>query len=137
MYDDVFEDILEHGHTHYVFAGGRGSTKSSFVGISIPFLLMTYPQIHAVCFRKVGNTIQNSIYSQIVWGIFQLGVESLFHIPKTYSNPIVYLPTGQKIYFMGLDDPNKVKSIKPEFGYIGVTWFEELDQYKQESLGQL
>ena len=134
MYDDVLEDILKHGHTHYVFAGGRGSTKSSFVGgICIPMLIMAYPKVHAVCFRKVGNTIQNSIYSQVIWGIYQLGVESLFHIPKSYSNPIVYLPTGQKIYFMGLDDPNKVKSIKPEFGYIGVTWFEELDQYAGEN----
>ena len=34
---------------------------------------------------------------------------------------------------MGLDDPNKVKSIKPEFGYIGITWFEELDQFAGEN----
>jgi PBSX family phage terminase large subunit len=33
---------------------------------------------------------------------------------------------------MGLDDPNKVKSIKTDFGYIGITWFEELDQYAGE-----
>jgi phage terminase large subunit len=58
-----------------------------------------------------------------------MGVESLFKIPKTYVTPIVYLPTGQRIYFMGLDDPMKVKSIKPPFGYLGITWFEELDQY--------
>ena len=134
MYDDVLEDILEHGHTHYVFAGGRGSTKSSFAGgICIPMLIMAYPNIHAACFRKVGNTIQNSIYSQIVWGIYQLGVESLFHIPKTYSTPIVYIPTGQCIYFLGIDDPGKIKSIKPKFGYIGITWFEELDQYAGEN----
>ena len=25
MYDDVLEDILSHGHIHYVFPGGRGS----------------------------------------------------------------------------------------------------------------
>lgn len=134
MYDDVLEDILEHEHTHYVFAGGRGSTKSSFAGgICIPMLIMAYPNIHAACFRKVGNTIQNSIYSQIVWGIYQLGVESLFHIPKTYSTPIVYIPTGQCIYFLGIDDPGKIKSIKPKFGYIGITWFEELDQYAGEN----
>ena len=30
---------------------------------------------------------------------------------------------------MGLDDPFKTKSIKLPFGYIGITWFEELDQY--------
>lgn len=133
MYDGVLEDILAHRHVHYTFAGGRGSTKSSFIGIVIPLLLIQYHNIHAVCFRKIGNTIQNSIYSQIVWGIYQLGLEGLFKIPKTYSNPIVYLPTGQKIYFLGLDDPHKVKSIKPEFGYIGVTWFEELDQYAGEN----
>lgn len=130
MYKPVLRDVLQHKYTHYVFAGGRGSTKSSFVGgISVPLLIMQNPKVHAVCFRKVANTIQNSIFAQVVWGIYQLGVEELFKIPKTYSTPIVYWPTGQKIFFMGLDDPMKVKSIKPHFGYIGVTWFEELDQY--------
>ena len=133
MYDSVLEDALNHKHTHYVFAGGRGSTKSSFVGCVIPLLLIQNPLIHATCFRKVGNTIQNSIFSQVAWGIYQLGLGELFKIPKTYSNPITYIPTGQKIYFLGLDDPMKVKSIKPPFGYIGVTWFEELDQFAGEN----
>ena len=39
------------------------------------------------------------------------------------------MPTGQKIYFRGADDPLKIKSIKPEFGYIGILWLEELDQF--------
>ena len=134
MYDDVLEDIFEHNHTHYVFPGGRGSTKSSFVGgVAIPLLIMQNPQIHAVCFRKVANTIQTSIFPQVVWGIYKLGVESLFKIPKTYSTPITYIPTGQKIMFFGLDDPMKVKSIKLPFGYIGITWFEELDQFSGEN----
>ena len=124
MYMPILQDVLAHGHTHYVGKGGRGSTKSSFYGgICIPLLIMANPTVHAVCFRKIGNTIQNSIHSQISWGIHKLGLESLFHIPKTYSTPIVYKPTGQCIYFLGLDDPMKVKSIKPRFGYIGITWF--------------
>ena len=134
MYAPILKDVLAHGHTHYVGAGGRGSTKSSFYGgICIPLLIVANPQVHAVCFRKIGNTIQNSIHSQISWGIHRLGLESLFHIPKTYSTPIVYKPTGQCIYFLGLDDPNKVKSIKPKFGYIGITWWEELDQFNGEA----
>lgn len=128
----IMEDIMEHRHTHYIFKGGRASTKSSNIGINIPLLIVKNPKIHAVCFRKVGNTVQNSIWSQVVWGIHQLGLEKLFKIPKTYSNSITYIPTGQRIYFMGLDDPMKVKSIKPAFGYIGITWFEELDQYNGE-----
>lgn len=134
MYDSVLQDVLSHGHTHYVGKGGRGSTKSSFFGgICIPLLIVANPGVHAVCFRKIGNTIQTSIFAQVVWGIYQLGLESLFKIPKTYSTPIVYIPTGQKILFMGLDDPNKVKSIKLPFGYIGITWFEELDQFAGEA----
>ena len=134
MYDKILKDVLQHRHTHYVGAGGRGSTKSSFFGgICIPLLIIQNPNVHAICFRKVGNTIQNSIYSQVVWGIYKLGLESLFHIPKTYSTPIVYLPTGQRILFMGMDDPNKVKSVKLPFGYIGITWWEELDQFSGEN----
>lgn len=134
MYDDVLEKILRHDYTHFIFPGGRGSTKSSFVGgIAIPLLIMANPKVHALCFRKIGNTIQTSIFPQVIWGIYQLGVESLFKIPKTYSSPIEYIPTGQQIRFMGLDDPMKVKSVKLPFGYIGITWFEELDQFSGEN----
>lgn len=129
MYDDVLDDILEHHHTNYTFPGGRGSTKSSFISQAIPLLIVHYPDIHAAVFRKVGNTLKSSVFSQIIWGIYSLGLEDFFHIPKTISQPIVYKPTGQQIMFMGLDDPNKVKSIKLPFGYIGITWFEELDQF--------
>ena len=73
--------------------------------------------------------IQTSIFSQIVWAIYKLGLEDLFAIPKTYSSDIVLKRTGQHIYFRGLDDAGKIKSIKPKRGYIGITWFEELDQF--------
>ena len=109
-YKKLLKDIFRHKYTHYVLEGGRGSTKSSFVAIATILLIVKNPKVHAVCFRKVANTIQNSIYPQVVWAIYQLGLESLFIIPKTYSTPIVYKPTGQRIIFMGLDDPMKVKS---------------------------
>lgn len=129
VYKDLFFDIMKHKHSNYTLPGGRGSLKSSFASIMIPLLIMQYPNIHAVCFRQVGNTIQKSIFAQVTWAIYKLGLDSLFKIPKNYSTPIVYLPTGQQIIFMGLDDPMKVKSIKLPFGYIGITWFEELDQF--------
>ena len=69
------------------------------------------------------------MYSQIVWAIAELGLEDQF---KCTTSPleITYKPTGQKIYFRGADEPGKIKSIKPAFGYIGIAWFEELDQFK-------
>lgn len=131
-FDNVFEDIFNHKHTHYIFPGGRGSTKSSFIGGRIiPFLLIANPNCHAVVFRKVGNTLKTSVYSQVQWGIYDEGLQDyfVFHV-----NPleIIYKPTGQKILFLGMDDPGKVKSIKLPFGYIGITWWEELDQFEGE-----
>ena len=133
MYDDILEDILEHRHRTYIFAGGRGSTKSSFIAVVIVLLIIINPEIHAVCVRKVANTIQDSVFSQIVWAIEKLGVEDLFIIPEKYSTPIKYKKTGQCIYFKGLDKAEKIKSIKPKFGYMGITWFEELDQFAGEN----
>ena len=127
-FDDAFWDIQQHGHTFYWFAGGRGSTKSSFVGVDIPLLLMQHPRCHAVVLRKVRNTIKNSVYPQIEWGIEQLGVLDRYKF-ITSPHEITYTPTGQKILFFGLDDPAKVKSIKLPFGYVGIVWFEELDQF--------
>lgn len=132
MYKDVLGDIMNHSHTHYVFSGGRGSTKSTFISEAIPLLLLQHPNVHAVVFRKVGNTLKNSVFAQIIWGINKLGLDPLFKIPKSIASPIVLKQTGQQILFIGLDDPQKIKSIKLPFGYIGITWWEELDQYSGE-----
>ena len=127
-FDSVFWDVQDHGHTFYWLPGGRGSTKSSFMGIEVPLLLMQHPQCHAVVLRKVGNTIKNSVYPQVQWGIEQLGIADRF---KCITSPheITYKATGQKILFFGVDDPMKVKSIKLPFGYVGIVWYEELDQF--------
>ena len=128
-FDEVFFDVEQHLHTFYLLAGGRGSAKSSFVGgIRIPLSVMEDPNIHAVVIRKVGNTIKNSVMPQIIWGLEQLGILDRFRI-RMSPPEITYKPTGQKILFFGLDDPAKVKSIKLPFGYVGIVWFEELDQF--------
>lgn len=131
-YFNAMDDILDHNHVHYVFKGGRGSAKSSFISEMIPLIMINHPNTHALIFRKVGNTIKNSVWAQVIWGIDKWGLRDYFQIPKTIANPIIYKPTGQQILFMGLDDPNKVKSVKLPFGYIAITWFEELDQYDGE-----
>ena len=132
MYKPVLRDVLNHNHVHYTFPGGRGSTKSSFISEAIPLIMLQNPDVHCIVFRKIGNTMKNSVWSQVVWGIDKLGLSPLFHIPKSISTPIVLKHTGQQILFFGLDDPQKVKSVKLPFGYIGITWFEELDQYSGE-----
>lgn len=124
----VQRDIMAHNHTHYWLKGGRGSTKSSYISTVIPQLMIKNPKCHAVILRKVGNTIKNSVYSQMLWGLDSLGLTSKFKI-KTSPPEMTYKKTGQKILFFGVDDKTKIKSIKVPFGYIGIVWYEELDQF--------
>lgn len=111
--------------------GGRGGGKSSYISIELILLLLQHPSCHAVVMRKVANTLRSSVYAQVCWAIASLGLGSRF---KCTVSPMecTYLPTGQKVLFFGLDDPGKLKSIKVPFGYIGIGWFEELDQFSGE-----
>lgn len=123
---------VKNGSANEVVAkGGRGSTKSSWASIEVIMQLLRHPECHAVVFRKVGNTLRNSVYAQCCWAVSQLKLSQYFRCTVSPME-ITYLPTGQKIFFLGLDDPNKSKSIKTPFGYIGIAWFEELDQYAGE-----
>lgn len=124
----VHVDIKQHRHTHYWLKGGRGSTKSSFISLEIPQLIIRNPDCHAVILRKVGRTIKDSVFPQMQWALDKLDISAYFNVKKS-PYEMIYRPTGQRIYFFGVDDPQKIKSIKPPFGYIGIVWFEELDQY--------
>lgn len=108
--------------------GGRGGAKSSYLSIELILQLLHHPDCHAAVFRKVANTLRTSVYAQICWAIDALGLKQKFRCTVSPME-CTYLTTGQKIMFFGLDDPGKVKSIKVPFGYIGIAWFEELDQY--------
>lgn len=111
----------------YIFKGGRGGLKSSYISLKIVELLKNNPQMHACIVRKVAGTLKDSVYSQMKWAIKELGFEDEFEY-KTSPIEIRYRKTGQIIYFRGVDDPLKLKSIKPPFGYIGILWKEERDQ---------
>lgn len=111
----------------YVFEGGRGGLKSSFVPCKIIEIMKNNPMIHCCATRKVGSTLKDSVYAQFKWAINELGLTEEFEY-KTSPLEIIIKKTRQKIYFRGCDDPIKLKSIKPEFGYLGILWKEEKDQ---------
>lgn len=125
---DVHRQIKAGKVTELLAKGGRGSTKSSYISLELILQLLLHPQCHAIVLRKVDKTLRTSVYAQICWAIAALGLGSRF---KCTVSPMecTYRPTGQKILFFGLDDPGKLKSLKVPFGYIGLLWFEELDQF--------
>lgn len=113
----------------YVFEGGRGGLKSSFIAFKIVELIKNNPIMHACITRQVAGTLKDSVYAQMKWAINKLDLDEEFEF-KTSPLEIKYKKTGQIIYFRGLDDETKLKSIKPPFGYIGILWKEEKDQMK-------
>lgn len=121
---DLHYDIKQGLHTHYKLKGGRGSTKSSFISVEIIKGMMEDPDANAVCYRKVGNTLQESVYEQLLWAIDALQVSHLWRANLTPLR-LTYIPTGQRIIFRGMDDPNKAKSIKIRKGYFKYIWLEE------------
>ena len=129
----VHNDIKNGKHTYYDLEGGRGSLKSSFISIEIVHNMMKpeNKKQHAVVYRKVGDTLETSVYAQIEWAIDKLGVSHLWKLTKSPMRA-TYLPTGQMIIFKGLDNAGKSKSIKVPFGYIAYLWFEEFDEFAGE-----
>ena len=121
-------DILEHKHTHYKLAGGRGSTKSSFISLEIILGMMQDPEANAIAMRKVGRFLEESVFEQLRWAIEVLGVSDKW---KVRFSPLglSYLPFGNRIIFRGADDPQKIKSVKLKKGYFKYIWFEERSEF--------
>lgn len=133
----LLADMRTGKHSEYILPGGRGSGKSSFVGLAVVDLIMKNPMFHACVLRQVEKTVRDSVYAQILWAISVLKLDGEFTATRSPLE-ITRKSTGQKIYFRGADEPGKIKSMKPEFGYIAVVWFEELDQFKgAESVRQI
>ena len=127
-FHELHRSVRAHEVTHHWLRGGRGSTKSTFISIEILMLLMRNPFANAIVMRKVGKTLRNTVYAQLLWSIGALGLDSKFRATVSPME-ITYKPTGQKIVFIGLDEPEKIKSIKFVAGYPALVWFEEVDQF--------
>lgn len=126
---DIHLDIKKKKHTHYVLAGGRGSTKSSFISIEIVLGIMQDPKANATILRKVKETLRKSVFEQFLWAIETLGVKEHWH--SSYSPlELTYLKTGQKIIFKGCDNSNKVKASTFAKGYSKYIWYEEWDEFE-------
>ena len=118
--------------THFWLRGGRGSGKSSFASLGLWLCLLSHPECHGAAFRKVGENLRQSVLSQLLWAADQLSIGHLVQVNLSVME-LVFLPTGQKILLRGVDDPRKLKSIKPPFGRFGALWFEEADEFENKA----
>lgn len=130
---EVHKHVKNNDYTHYWLKGGRGSLKSSFIGVEIPLGIMRDAQkglmSNAVVIRRVKDTLRGSVYEQIKWAIYMLNAQDDWDIPESKLQ-MTYKPTGQVILFKGADNPKKLKSTKVFVGYIKYVWFEECDEFE-------
>lgn len=115
-----------------VVKGSRASKKSKTTALNVIARMMEYPASNTLVVRKVFRTLKDSCFTELKWAINRLGVQAFWAI-KESPLEMTYTPTGQKIYFRGLDEPLKVTSITVEFGYLCWCWIEEAYEIMTES----
>lgn len=115
-----------------VCKGSRASKKSKTTALWYITNMMKYPDANLLVIRKTYRTLKDSCFTELKWAISRLKVDAWWEI-KESPLELTYKPTGQKIYFRGLDDPLKVTSITVEKGVLCWAWLEEAYEIMSES----
>lgn len=115
-----------------VAKGSRGSKKSCTVALWFIIFMMRYPTANLLVVRMTFRTLKDSCFAQLRWAIRHLEVDEYWEVRKSPLE-LEYKPTGQKIYFRGLDDPLKITSITVDVGSLCWLWIEEAYELKDET----
>jgi len=130
--NDRYIPLIEDKSRLLVLYGGSGSGKSVFAAFKICLRTVTEKEHTFLCLRKVADTIKESIFAEIKVMITDMGIYHEFDINKT-EKTFTHRPTGNRIICKGLDEPEKIKSIK---GITGM-WIEEATEFTEDDLSQL
>lgn len=114
-----------------VVKGSRASKKSKTTALWYIVNMMKCPGANLLVIRKTYRTLKDSCFTELKWAISRLKVQQFWKITESPLE-MTYIPTGQKIYFRGLDDPLKVTSITVDTGYLCWMWIEEAYEILKE-----
>lgn len=126
-----YRDFWNFKGRYRVCKGSRASKKSKTTALFFICSMMKYPGANLLVIRKVYRTLKDSCFTDLKWAINRLQVNDYWDI-KESPLEMVYIPTGQKILFRGLDDPLKVTSITVETGNLCWAWLEEAYEINKE-----
>ncbi len=115
-----------------VVKGSRASKKSKTTALWYIVNIMKYKGANLLVVRKTYRTLKDSCFTELKWAINRLGVSEFWNV-KESPLQMEYIPTGQKIYFRGLDDPLKVTSITVDNGALCWLWIEEAYEISSEN----
>lgn len=128
LINENFYSLWMTDKNHIVAKGGRSSMKSSVISLKLVHDFLKDPMGNVIVLRKVAKYLRTSVYEQIQWAIFMLGVEREFTFRESPMK-IIHNATGTAFYFYGVDDPIKLKSAKIAKGHVMALWFEETAEF--------
>lgn len=117
-----------------IFYGGSSSGKSYFIAQKI--VADNMRGVNWLVCRNVARTIRTSIFNEINKCIIDAGLSEFYAINRS-DMVITNKIANKQILFVGLDDPEKVKSITPINGVIERIFVEEATEIKRNALLQL
>lgn len=122
---------LQCNDRYSIFFGGYGSGKSVFINYRI-ILDVAFGGRNYLCLKEYKTDIETSIYSELSQAVNDLGLNELFVFTK---NPFRIRATLSKtsIDFLGLDDPQRVKSYRPLNGVLTDIFVEEATSINNQS----
>ena len=127
-FDPLSRAIDREEYAEYWLKGGRGSGKSTFIARKLLLGLLAHPEASALVYRRVANTLRQSVYEEIIKAVDALGLRPWCQF-RLSPLEVRLKGTGQRILFRGADDPGKSKSITLSKGYFGYLWFEEASEF--------
>ncbi len=138
-YDDAWDDFASGYARELWMIGGRNSIKSTVAGYMVSAMVMGVEDLNAMVLRKYQTNVRTSVFNQCLFAIAKLDeLNPELQIKRRWkinaTSMTMTFDGRRSIVFHGLDDPEKVKSEKPQHGYYGLLWMEELNQFSKDEL---
>ena len=130
-----WEKAFRNSHPIQIYFGGASSGKSWDVGGTRTVLDLLKGRNYLVL-RKIGSTIYDSIWKEITEKINDFGLSPLFRIQES-KRQITCLTNNAQAIFKGLDDREKIKSIRAKKGPITDILIEEATEIDYHDFKQL
>lgn len=126
-----YRDFWHFTGRYRVVKGGRGSKKSKTTALNLIWRMLMMKESNTLVVRRTYRSLRDSCYAELKWAVERLGVTADWRFREDPLE-MEYLPTGQRIYFRGMDDPQKLASIVAARGYLCFVWVEEAYEIARE-----
>lgn len=131
-----YKDFWKCKRRYRVVKGSRGSKKSKTAALNMISRIVKYPLSNALCVRRYGNTLRDSMFSDLKWAVHKLQLDAWWEFSVSPMQA-TYKPTGQKILFRGLDDGMKITSISVDHGVLNFVWIDEAYEIREDDFNKL